>query len=603
MHSRNESGNRKLSQCRWSRAGRRDRPTTATDGRTLRALAPILLLIPMFVAAQPQPIRVGAGSDCDHSTILGALFEAAGNPGSDTIHLANDQTYEEFVPIASDSIKLIGGFDSCSDATANGTTEIFAPSSPGRVLSTSGAETSYFLQLENLQLIGSGMVARGGVVEIEGDYEVTLSNVEVTEGLANVGGGIYIDGSDGAELSTSSSEIAFIHDNVAVRGGGGLYCTGPATIEFNRGAISGNTANGESDVIEENAGGGVALHNGCRMGTRAGGGFEGIYGNTLDSPPVTGSKGGGGVAALSGSTFHAAGTSTHPAVISGNFSETRGGGVYADGADTNVQLRNSWVNNNQAGSAGGGIYVSSSAGLVMLRHLDDENCHNMHRCSRLHGNSVLEGRQEHGGAIAANSNAELRIVHTFIEQNSAPTASVAIVRSLSSLIFANVVVANNSGSDELIHIEHYSGADILWSTLAYNALASAVISIQRGTTAGSVDLRGSIVWQPAIELVDSDHNAARTGDCVMAADFTGFPELTRTTSGPPDFMAADDLRLTPKGEGVDFCDDASTPIETDVLNLSRPVDHSSEDRYGPYDLGAYEWREEFGFLFRDRFEG
>lgn len=52
-------------------------------------------------------------------------------------------------------------------------------------------------------------------------------------------------------------------------------------------------------------------------------------------------------------------------------------------------------------------------------------------------------------------------------------------------------------------------------------------------------------------------------------------------------MVADDLRVTPESETVDFRDDASTPIETDLLGLSRPVDHSSEDEHGPYDLGAY----------------
>lgn len=576
----------------------------ARQSRNAFLLAAVLCLslLPAIGSAQPSPIRVGAGSSCDHDTIMGAIFEAAGNPGLDIIKLANDQVYEEFVSVAGDSIEIIGGYDDCGDTTAGGTTEIFAPTSPGRVLSTSGAEASHTLHLENLQLVGSGMVAHGGVVEIDGDYAVTLSNVEITDGLANLGGGIYIDGSDGAELSTALSEIAFIHDNVAVHGGGGIYCTGPAAIEFYRGAISGNTASGESDAIRDNAGGGVALHNGCQMLTRAGGGLEGIYNNTLNSPPVTGSEGGGGVAVLSGSTFGAIGTSTQPAVISGNFSEFRGGGVHADGAGTGVQLRNTWVNNNQAGSAGGGIHVSSSAGLAMFRTLDGENCHHLHRCSRLYGNSVLEGRQEHGGAIAVNSDAEVRIGHTFIEQNSAPTASVAIVRSLSTLIVANVVAANNFGSDELIHVEHISEADILWSTLAYNALSSAVFSIQHGTTAGTIDLRGSIVWQPFIDLVDSDHNATRSGDCVMAADFTGFPELTRTASGPPAFMAADDLRVTPEGEAVDFCDDASTSIETDVLDLSRPVDHSSEDEHGPYDLGAYEWRQAFGAIFSDRFE-
>jgi predicted outer membrane repeat protein len=560
-----------------------------------------LLLVPTLVPAQPSPIRVGAGGACDHNTILGALFEAAGNTGLDVIHVANDQVYEEFLPVASDSLEIIGGFESCSDSTASGTTQIFAPTSPGQVVATSGSGAAYTLRLENLELYGTSMVARGGVVEINGDYEVMLDNVQISDGLANFGGGVYINGADGAELRTSTSDIVLISENVAVRGGGGIYCTGGATVRFMQGAIANNTANGESTTTQDNAGGGVALHNGCQMLSQAGGFLAGIYGNTLDTVPGIGSAGGGGVAVLSGSLFVAAGSADHPALIADNFSASRGGGVYADGADTQVQLRNSWINAKQAALAGGGLFVSD-AGLAMVRTLQGEACHNTHRCSRLHGNSVLEGGQDHGGAIGINSDAFVQIGNTFIEQNSAPTASLAIVRGLSTLQFRNVVAANNAGSDELIRIDNVSEASVEWSTLAYNDLSTAVISIEHGTLAGSIDLRGSIVWQPAIDLVNSDHNATRSGDCVMAADFTGIPELTRTSSGPPGFVAADDLRVTPGGEAVDFCDDASIPTDVDIIGPGRPNDVDLTNEYGPYDLGAYEWRRTFGQLFADRFE-
>lgn len=505
------------------------------------------------------------------------------------------------MPVASDSLDIIGRFESCSDNTADGTTEIVAPTSPGRVLSTSGADQDYSLHLENLELVGSSMVANGGVIQIEGNYDVTAANVQVTLGMANFGGGVYIDGTDGATLTTSQSEILFINDNEAVRGGGGIYCTGPATIEFNRGAISNNTARGESETTEDNAGGGVALHNGCQMTTRAGLFLEGIYDNTLESPPVTGSEGGGGgVAVLSGSTFTAEGSPSHPAIIATNFSDTRGGGVHADGGSTEVDLKDSWVSNNQAGSAGGGLYVSGAT-LSMRRTLAGSWCHTLLRCSRLEGNSVLEGRQEFGGAVGINGG-EVAIEGTFIEQNSAPTASVAFVDNVATLSFENTVAANNFGSEALLRIEQFSQVNVHWSTLAFNDLDTAVFSIVVGSTAGSIDLRGSVVWQPVIDLVASDINATRSGDCVMAADFTGFPELTRTSSGPPGFFAADDLRVTPEGEAVDFCDTAGVPNNTDGLGLVRPIDDPGDDAFGPYDLGAFEWKTSFGAIFSDRFE-
>jgi hypothetical protein len=214
----------------------------------------------------------------------------------------------------------------------------------------------------------------------------------------------------------------------------------------------------------------------------------------------------------------------------------------------------------------------------------------------------LSGGVERGGAIEVSDNSEAFIERTFIEQNSAPTASVATVRDLASLTLKNVVAANNSGSDESIYIQHYAEANVLWSTLAYNALSTAVFGMEGGSTAGTLNLHGSIVWQPAIDLVDADANATLSGDCVMAADFTGFPELTRTTSGPPGFLAADDLRVTPSGNAVDFCDSGAVTNTVDMLGLFRPVDNDATDVHGPYDLGAFEWRDSFGEIFRDRFE-
>lgn len=560
-----------------------------------------LMLLPASAAAQPSPIRVGAGGACDHDTILGAIFEAAGNTGLDIIYVANDQVYDEFVPVASDSLEIIGGFESCSDNTADGTTQIFAPTSPGRVLATSGTDSAYSLRLENLQLYGSSMVARGGVVQIEGDYAVTLDNVQIADGRANYGGGIYIDGTDGAELVTEPSEITLITNNTAVYGGGGIYCRGAATINFTSGAISSNTARGESGTTSENAGGGVALHGGCEMTSSAGGGLEGIYANTFESPAVTGSAGGGGLSVQSGSTFTASGTDAHPAVIANNESDSRGGGIHAGGASTEVTLRDTWVIGNQAATSGGGVEVSA-AHFSMARVRAGETCSNFLRCSRLSENSVITGGLERGGAIEVSSDGEAVIQRTYIEQNNAPNSSVAEVRGLSTLTLQNVVAANNFGSDELIFVENISEANIHWSTLAYNALETAVVSIQGGITAGSLDLHGSIVWQPGVDLVESDHNATLSGDCVMAADFSGFPELTRTNPGPPGFMAADDLRVTPSGNAVDFCDNSAVPNTVDMLGMFRPVDDDATDVHGPYDLGAFEWREAFGLVFRDRFE-
>lgn len=577
--------------------------TRRTPAYTIALAAAMLclVLIPSPGAAQPLPIRVGADSACDHDTIIGAIFEAAGNIGSDIIYVANNKTYDEHLPVASDSLEIIGGFDNCSDDTAGGTTQIFAPSSPGRVVTTSGTSASHTLLLKNLELVGTNKEARGGVIQIQGDYAVTLDTVEITGGLANYGGGIYIDGSDGARLETAPGEITFINNNTAHYGGGGIHCTGPAVINFNTGAISQNTARGESSTMSENAGGGVALHNGCEMTSAAGGFLQGIYSNTLESPEGAGSAGGGGVSVQSRSVFIASGSSDNAALINNNTSPSNGGGIHASNRGTVVELRDTWVVGNQAGISGGGVYVAT-ADFSMARVRAGEQCNSLLRCSRLSENSVTTGGLERGGAIEVTADGNAFIQRTYIEQNSAPQASVATVLNASTLTLKNVVAANNSGSDELMRIEQYAEANVHWSTLAYNALATAVVSIQGGTTAGTINLHGSIVWQPAIALVDSDSNATRNGDCVMAADFTGFPELTRTTSGPPGFLDVDDLRATPEGNAVDHCDSGGVANTLDLVGLVRPVDHPSSDVHGQYDLGAFEWREAYGLLFRDRFE-
>jgi predicted outer membrane repeat protein len=199
--------------------------------------------------------------------------------------------------------------------------------------------------------IGGGMYSNGSV----GNAAVTLNSCTFSGNLASQGGGIFNDGSSGnATVTLNNSTFS---DNSTAYDGGGIYSTGDAgsaTVTVNNSTFSNNSAGNMGGAF----GGGISsngpaatvtINNSTFSGnsaSEAGGGVENFsIGN-----------GGGATLTVSNSTF------------SGNSSVVSGGGIYnyANGSAASVTLSNSTFSGNSADSGGASFYNDGSTASVQL---------------------------------------------------------------------------------------------------------------------------------------------------------------------------------------------------------------------------------------------
>ena len=189
-------------------------------------------------------------------------------------------------------------------------------------------------------------------------------------------------------------------------------------------------------VISGNSVGGI--HNGSSLtvvNTNVSDNFFGIYNitgelgvvtATILSTTVSGNSAGGVVAAphfFGGRAY----ITISDCTISGNFSTTGGGGIFA--TNTSLNVANSTISGNSTGSSGGGISISGSA-LVPGSSIVN---------SIISGNSAKTS----GGGIGGGGG-DLSIVNSTVSGNSAGTSGGGIFTSNTSLRVADSTITGNS---------------------------------------------------------------------------------------------------------------------------------------------------------------
>ncbi len=583
----------------------------------------LLLPLALMMAAGPasaDTFRVGAGGDpnCSHTTLFAALVAAAGNgAGVDTIRIANTQAYAGvLLAVSGHSLRIEGGYASCGAGSASGRTVLTGGTGTGTAISTAGTG-AHTLELVNLEIANSptgGSASRlGGGLRITGNYQVTLRNTLIRNNTAARGGGVYIDAVPGTRL-TLALPASSISDNDATISGGGIYCTGPAVIDWQAGAgaVFGNsTTSSGTDPDESGSGGGAALYDGCSMTQRGGPGLTHLFGNTAVQY-------GGGYYLRNQARLHLIGSGQHPARIAGNSTTLTtgatpgaGGGIAirdpaGTGASSQALVEDSAIEDNRAWQ-GSGVALLGGGGFTMRRTLAGAACHDPRYCSSLSFNGVPGIEQSaRAGAVWAQNGAEVEIAGTYIEGNGALIGSALWTNGTARTVLDSVVLSGNHGAPALIEARDITGVGsiaLAWSTVYGNSYAASapsrrILSANRSPSADAIRIYGSLLAEPLLFGVDG---VALRSDCVLRdpamAPLGTTSSVTRQgTLAAPYGLAApasgDFHRASGSAAPVDWCDVGLGPrLHGDIAGSTAVFDAVAANRFGIHDLGAHEFRD------------
>ncbi len=527
--------------------------------------------------ARAVVFTVGADGACSASTLAIALLLASANgPGHDEIRLTANQVGN--FSIHSQSVSIVGGFATCSAASATGISVISGPGT-GRVFMIYGATNALLVELVNLDVTG-GTALNGGGLYISDSFVVALYNTWVygnhaDSGGGGVGGGIAMVGDGGARLAIDQNSN--IHDNDAVVGGGGIYCqeTVPATagVTLLDGRVESNSA--------VSYGGGIAVR-GCDLISYTGGPQRGIRSNT--TPGI-----GGGVYADTGAQVELWGDSVAPATLDANSATAGGSALYVWGPNVTAALHNSWVTNHPNGPA----FVARDGGRIFMDRTLGGDCHDAVNCSLVAGN--------HGGIVIG----DLSLSHTVVEDNTASAALLLLQTdsaiTLDGVLFARNILSGGAGARVLqfngnsLHVTRTTFVDnlVAGQYLVWLACGGCYPPPQ------TLQMDNTLVAEAAGEILAPDFvpaNYALAFDCVILPEVASIPPsavLTRFSGSANPTLhfvnrPAGDFHLRLGSPAIDFCSaPAGFPVDMDAqaYGFDEPT---AFNFFGIWDLGADE---------------
>ncbi len=544
------------------------------------------LVLSVFVSffvlpAWAAQYSVGPDTFCDFNSLTAAI--SAANSG-DILYISNDSGW--LAPTGgfqiSKTLDLIG-VNGCAQQTPENTT--LSGDGSSSVLEISG--NGITVTLWKITVTGGGQDAdHGGGIEIRGNVDFNLMDSHVDNNDSDLGGGIYFEGTTGASMSIS--DFSGIQTNGATDGGG-IYCTGPVSINMTSGSISVNTA------VD---GGGVWIGGGCQFNLSAGGLFLGVTFN--DS-----SGDGGGIFAREGSTVVLLPGSS----LTANEAGGRGGGAFVSGLGSTLSAINAQIASNSAGGDGGGVYVESEAALGFGRPsigatLEDGCLLDPPRCAILTNNAAGSGGGVgSGGAVFAASGSSVTIQLAFVESNSATGEAGAFhVDGVGTdLTLWKSFVTKSSGGEAVIRA---SNGAFLWAkhtTFTGNQGQGAVFN----AASGSLALGNNIIWESSGTVVATSGAGSNPyGNCLLVHESTSLASFGVDVGvADPLFIdaAADDYHLRPDSPAIDRCPEVSYAWLNlmDVDGDTIQDDPATGDASGIADAGA---DERAGALFVDGFE-
>lgn len=414
----------------------------------------------------------------------------------------------------------------------------------GGIRITAGAGGASALVLGNSRIRSNTALTSGGGIYCSGaNASVILDGAAaVNNNTSNFdGGGFHADA--GCTLISLSSFPAGIFGNLAAGDGGGGMVSGGASATLLGGSVFG-LGNADAPTVLDlnqanNAGGGFHV---ADPGSLVDVQNSWVSGNVADADENE-SGSGGAAMVLDGGEFRTrrtlAGSACHDPVrctrINNNFGRF-GGGIFAAGDGTRVDMRQTWIEANQAPMVGSALMITNNGGDPAMP-------------------------------------AEL-----FME--------------------GNMIVNNPTSNQATVDLQVNTTATIAFTTFADNLLDSSARNFILFDDV-EVGLYSSVLWESAgqVFFVNKGWDGSSSGivDCVIAHETDNLPPASSfVTTSDPLFAAPGpegDYRLGPGSPAIDYCDTAFyNPQEDDIEGMTRGFNvPSMPDLLGPYDLGAHEY--------------
>lgn len=292
------------------------------------------------LVANAALVTVGSNaSTCDYTSLA---FAIAFSDSGDTL-MVEGKTWTHISDVnfnlLDKSLFIEGGFDGDCTLTDSGSPTTLQGLGQASVLTIS-SDTAVGVFLSNLVIQG-GDAGGGGGVHISGDVAAVMTNVVVRDNQAGIGGGIWVEGSSASLLLGTGSRV---EGNTALGSGGGVACSGDATVDIQPGtAITGNWAT---------EGGGLNTFD-CYANLTASGAGQVLIGENQATMR------GGGIHAGGFSWIDGEGGRLTQLAIYDNTAES-GGGVSVEGGNAVVHLTRAAITGNRA-DFGGGVFVDGAA--------------------------------------------------------------------------------------------------------------------------------------------------------------------------------------------------------------------------------------------------
>lgn len=501
------------------------------------------------VRASGAEISVGADAACTTHTIAEALVLAAATPEIDTIRIADDQPYTEQTVYVGTSVNLIGGHAQCGSLAPSGRTALVG-NGQWATLVVGGTGDHIQVRLERLGLSGGGVsgdLGYWGGLHVEGSALVALAEVDIHHNASNSGGGMTVAAGAIVDLERDVD----VHDNRAGFGGGIRVHGATLRVRPHGVTIRDNTAY---------SGGGIAVTDGALMSV----GTDIKDGST----PVDG------------------------VLVAGNSAQGSGGGVYVGGTGAMLLADDMVVRDNVA-TEGGGVYATTGgyAQFARFREGPFRHCPDELECLRLSGNQA-----QHGGALSVRLGATAHLNETIVRGNTAPDGPAFWLDEGSSLrLYASLVVGNHCAESAPDCPTIYTvGSKLRFehSTFADNAGSEALVWSDEVDWAVA-DIQGfSSLVSGKSKLFDFLGNSPTVRyDCILKDLGEQEANATRSDVLPFAFQNPErgDYHLPGGSAAIDWCDDLPVSSQSpDMDGTPRGLDAATADRFGTYDLGAYE---------------
>jgi hypothetical protein len=596
-----------------------------------RQLAALSIMGAAVLPLQASIFFVGSGPGCQFGGIQDAVNAAAGNPGADTVRIANAGSYfAEAVTIGAQDLTIDGAYAACADTVASGASASISGQggAAAPVFSISGAGIRRF---QNLTIVRGDQTAtgEGGGINFDGSGELVLSNVGLAFNVAGYGGGINFNGTGGDAVLTLLGNTVVQLNRAITGGGGGIRMEGAAQVYMLEPRIL-ITSN---EALNGVGGGLLLLNDAYAIIASEGFGNGVITGNSA--------RDGGGVGLVASSTnddsilLMYSTNAAKPVSLRDNIASGVGGAIYQlPFAGVNglagqplVCLNSFNITGNRAqngaalyGDTGTATFVSNVGSTLAL---NSGNCGlastgavactpGINGCNTIQGqvSETTAGVATQGATILMQDNATARLRDVTLFDNRGGSLIRTILQG--DFRLQNALVVRNTVTGPLMRISNGSGSSFLLrhSTVVSNTIgASQVIQFEDGPQ--TLKVNNNLIFQPGKTSVtlpfaiatspnyNWDYNATSDTTQILPPPWQAFTTDPRFNSD-----ALGDFRLRIGSRLVDvFPDLPATTTLADLYGRPRPISLAFFQSGRAMDVGAFERQETDPWLLNGDFDG